>query len=197
MGKYLAMVSVLAIPCVVYLIFPLIIKAQGTAYILADDLAILVFFLLGCVYIAVGMFISSLTESQIIAAVGTFGALMILHLWSGIISFLPASAMANVFGVALILSLLVLGGWKMTQNWLICTILEAAVLAGNGIVYAVKSEVYESLLANLCEKMDLVAIFNSISSNQLLDVSGLILYLTLIGFFIFLTMEMIQKRRWS
>ena len=30
MGKYLAMVTVLAIPCTIYLLFPLMIKAQGT-----------------------------------------------------------------------------------------------------------------------------------------------------------------------
>ena len=63
LGKYLAMVTITAVPCVIYLIFPLIIKAQGTAYIKVDYLAILVFFLLGCVYISIGMFVSSLTES--------------------------------------------------------------------------------------------------------------------------------------
>lgn len=197
MGKYLAMITILAIPCVVYLIFPLIIKEQGTAYILVDYLSILVFFLLGCVYIAIGMFVSSLTESQIIAAVGTFGILMVLYLWSGIVDFLPSSAVANVFGIVLILSLLVLGVWKMTQNWMICTALEAAVIIGNAVVYLVKSELYESLLANICGKLTLTDTFNSISSNNLLDISGIVLYLTLIGFFIFLTMEMIQKRRWS
>lgn len=42
LGKYLAMVTITAVPCVIYLIFPLIIKAQGTAYIKVDYLAILV-----------------------------------------------------------------------------------------------------------------------------------------------------------
>ena len=50
MGKYLAMITILGIPCAVYLLFPLMIKMQGTAYILSDYLSILVYFLLGCVY---------------------------------------------------------------------------------------------------------------------------------------------------
>ena len=83
LGKYLAMVTITAVPCVIYLIFPLIIKAQGTAYIKVDYLAILVFFLLGCVYISIGMFVSSLTESMIIAAIGAFGILLLTYLWSG------------------------------------------------------------------------------------------------------------------
>ena len=197
MGKYLAMITILGIPCAVYLLFPLMIKMQGTAYILSDYLSILVYFLLGCVYIAIGMFVSSLTESQIIAAIGTFGILMVIQLWSGIIGFLPSSAMANVFGIAFLLSLLVWAVWRMTQNWVICLILEIVNLGVNGIVYAVKPEVYENLLSTICGELNLIDTFNSIASNNLLDVSGIILYLSLIVFFVFLTMEMIQKRRWS
>lgn len=197
MGKYLAMVTVLAVPCAIYLIFPWIIKSQGTAYILVDYLSIFVFFLLGCVYIAIGLFISSLTESQILAAIGTFGVLLILYLWSGILEFLPNSAAANAAGIVLILSLVVLFVWKMTQNWILGTALEIAALAVVIIAYAVKSSLFEGFLAEILGKMDLIAVFTSISSNHLLDVSGIILYLSYTGLFLFLTMEMIQKRRWS
>ena len=52
MGKYLAMVTVIAVPNVIFCIFPLIIKSQGTAYLTVDYISIGVFFLLGCVYAA-------------------------------------------------------------------------------------------------------------------------------------------------
>ena len=86
LGKYLAMVTVFAIPCVIYCIFPLIIKLQGTAHFLVDYSSILAFFLLGCVFIAIGMFLSSLTESPVIAAITTCAALfqMIAGIVTGI-----------------------------------------------------------------------------------------------------------------
>ena len=59
MGKYLAMVTVFAVPCLIFCIFPIIIKSFGTAYLKVDYLSILMFFLLGCVYLAIGMFLSS------------------------------------------------------------------------------------------------------------------------------------------
>lgn len=197
MGKYLAMITIIAIPCIVYLLFPLMIKAQGNAYILVDYLSIFTFFLLGCVFIAIGMFISSLTESQVIAAVGTFGMLMVLYLWSGIVDFLPSSAMINVFGVALLLSLGVMGVWKMTQNWLLSTILEVAALGGTVIVYALKQELFDNFLGTICGKLELLHVLTDITGSNVFDVSGIILYLTIIGVFVFLTIEMIQKRRWS
>ena len=145
LGKYLAMVSVFAIPCLVFCSYPLIIKSFGTAYLKVDYAAILMFFLLGCVYIAIGMFLSSLTESQIIAAITTFGVLMVVYLWSGLVSFLP-----NI-----------------------------------------------EFLVNILEKLDIVTVFENVVSQQMFSVSGLIYYLSLIGVFVFLTMQSIQKRRWS
>ena len=69
LGKYLAMITIFAVPCLIFCLFPLIIKLQGTAYLLVDYSSILAFFLLGCLFIAVGMFLSSLTESPVIAAI--------------------------------------------------------------------------------------------------------------------------------
>ena len=197
MGKYLAMVTILGIPCLIYLIFPWIIKAQGTAYSLVDYLSILVFFLLGCVYIAIGMFVSSLTESPVIAAIGTFGILMVLYLWEGILEFLPSSAGANLAGVIVLLSLAALGIWQMTKNRVLGAVVEAVVIVGNVILYLVKSSLYEGLLAGVLGRLELSEIFTNIFSNNLLDISGMVLYGSLIGVFVFLTMQMIQKRRWS
>lgn len=197
LGKYLAMVTIMAIPCLIYLIFPLIIKAQGTAYILVDYLAILVFFLLGCVYIAIGMFISSLTESVIIAAIGTFGILLLTYLWSGILNFIPSAAWANAVAVAVLLSLVVLAVWNMTRNIVISGALELIVVAGTIITYVAKKSLFESLLSTFLGKLELTEVFSNIADNHLLDVSGIILYLSLIVLFFFLTMQMIQKRHWS
>ena len=87
LGKYFAMATVVAVPNLIFCLFPLIIKMNGTAYLKVDYISIGVFFLLGCVYLAIGMFLSTLTESQIIAFVSTFGVLLLLYLWNGIVSF--------------------------------------------------------------------------------------------------------------
>ena len=71
------------------------------------------------------------------------------------------------------------------------------VLAGTLITYFVKKTVFESLLSTVLGKLELTEVFSNIADNHLLDVSGIILYLSLVVLFFFLTMQMIQKRRWS
>lgn len=197
LGKYFAMVTVLAVPNVIFCLFPLLIKLQGTAYLLVDYSSIAVFFPLGCVYLAIGMFMSSLTESQIIAFISTFGILLLLYLWDGILSFLPGSALSGMIGILLILTLIVVYIYHMTKNWMLAAGIEAVGIAAALIVYFVKSSLYENLLTKLLGRLALADVFMNISSSNIVDVSGLLLYVSILIIFVFLTIQTIQKRRWS
>lgn len=197
LGKYMAMVTVVAIPNVIFCLFPLMIKMNGTAYLKVDYLSILVFFLLGCVYVSVGMFLSALTESQIIAYISTFGILLVLYLWNGIASFLPSAALSCMFGLIVIISLVILYIYQMTSNWLLSVALEVVNIIANVVVYLVKSSLFENLLTRLLGKLALADVFTGITENNILDVSGIVLYLSIIAVFVYLTVQAIQKRRWS
>ena len=196
-GKYLAMVTVIAIPNVIFCVFPLIIKSQGTAYFLADYLSIGVFFLLGCVYAAIGMFLSALTESQIIAYISTFGILLVLYLWDGILSMMPGSAVSGLVGVLILLTAVVFYIWRMTENPVIAGVIEGAGIIAALVLYFVKSELFENLLSRLLGRLALANVFTDITTNSIFDVTGIALYLSIIAVFVFLTVQAIQKRRWS
>lgn len=197
LGKYLAMVTVYAIPCAIYCLYPLIIKMQGTAYLKSDYTAIGVFFLIGCVYIAVGMFMSSLTESQIIAAVSTFAALLVLYLWSGLVGFLPNQAAYNLIGVLVIVGAICMLIYHMTGNWMIAGVLGVAGAAVSIGLYIGKSSRFEGLLADVLGKWDVNTVFSNILDSKILDIGGLILCCFIIFLFVFLTIQTIQRRRWS
>ena len=64
-GKYLAMVAVFTIDIAIFAISPLILRAFGTVPMGESYISIFAFWLYGCASIAVGMFISALTESQL------------------------------------------------------------------------------------------------------------------------------------
>lgn len=197
MGKYLAMATVIAIPNVIFCLYPLIIKSQGTAYLTVDYISILVFFLLGCVYAAIGMFMSSLTESQIIAFISTFGILLVLYLWDGILSMLPSSAISGLVGVLILLTVIAFYIWHMTANYVIAAAVEIIGIVAGVVVYIVDSSLYENLLSNLLGRLALANVFTDIATNNIVDVTGIIFYLSIIAVFVFLTVQSIQKRRWS
>ena len=85
-GKYLALVTVFAVPMAVMCTYPLIMSKFGTVEFASAYTAVLGFFLLGCANIAIGVFMSALTESQVIAAVLTFVFLFAFYMMNGISS---------------------------------------------------------------------------------------------------------------
>ena len=197
LGKYLAMVTVYAVPCLIFCLFPLIIKGVGVGYPKVDYMSIFLFFMMGCVYIAIGMFLSSLTESQVIAAVTTFGALLLVFLWGGLIEFLPTTKESGIIGMLLIISVAAFIVYRMTKNYFLAGILELAGIVGIMILGFAKGEVFENLLVDMMNKFYIAEVFENVAVNRLFDLSGLIMYLTVIGVFVFLTVQSIQKRRWS
>lgn len=84
LGKFLALATVFAIPVMIISLYPLVLAGFGTIAFGETYLAILGFFLYGLASIAIGIFVSSLTESQVIAAVLTFGILFLCYVMSGL-----------------------------------------------------------------------------------------------------------------
>lgn len=197
LGKYFAMVTVFLIPVLISCLCPMIIKANGEAYLLSDYASILAFFLLGCIFIAIGMFISALTESQVIAAVGTFGILFVLCLWRDLISFLPSSAMGTVIGLLVFVTVFALIVWGVTRNWFIAVMLEAAGIVSCLLVYIFDSSVFQNGLSAILSKIDIRNAFDNFAYNNIFDVTGLIFYLSMSFIFVFLTVQVLLKRRWS
>ena len=197
LGKYLAMISVVAIPNLIFCLFPLLIKMNGTAYLKTDYISIGVFFLLGCGYVAIGMFMSALTESQMIAFITTFGLLLILYLWNGIIGFLPSSAIGSLIGLIVVFTIIIAYVYHMTENWMLSAVLEVLGIVASVATYIVKSSLFENLLTKILGKLALADVFTDITNNHIVDITGIVLYLSVIAIFIVLTIQAIQKRRWS
>ena len=197
MGKYLAMMTVLLIPVLVSCLCPLIIKLNGSAFLLADYGTLLAFFLLGGVQIALGLLISALTESQLIAAVGTFSILLVLYLWDGLVSFLPTSASGSLAGLLVLLVVVCFLLDALSSNWKV-----TAGVGGVGIVallgtYFYDSSKSDSLMPDLLGSFSLTDAFTAFAMDHVFDLRGLLLYLSLIALLLFLTCQVLQKRRWN
>ena len=79
-GKYLALLTVYLIPLCIICIYPLIFSQFGDAYLLTSYGSVFAFFVLGAALIAVGVFISSLTEMPILAILISELAMLLLLL---------------------------------------------------------------------------------------------------------------------
>lgn len=95
LAKYLAMVAVFSVAVAIIAVTPLVLSVFGTVPMGENYVAILGFWLMGCLFLAIGLFMSSITESQVIAAVLSFVVLFLCYMMDGIISLITESE--NIF----------------------------------------------------------------------------------------------------
>ena len=154
------------------------------------------FFFLGCANIAVGLFLSSVTESQVIAAVLTFGVLFCSYVMNGIESFFSQTAVSSMLAFVVIGIIIAFIVYQMTRDTILTGVVGVILVGVTVVLYFVKSSLFEGAIQKV---LDLLAIANHFDNfvGGILDVTGIVYMLSVICIFVFLTIQSIQKRRWS
>ena len=195
-GKYLALLTVYLIPLLVVSVYPLIFAQFGEVYLPTAYGSIVAFFLLGAALIAVGMFLSSLTDNQGFAA-GIGIAVILLNYYSVSLSEYVSS---SAFGaVAALLVIILLFSWvirHLTGNDTLASILCLVLIVALMILYVTNSGALEGLLPNVMEKLSLFERFY-VFVNGMFDLTGVVYYLTVAAFFLFLSVQSLEKRRYN
>lgn len=143
LGKYFAACTVFLISLAITGVYMVIIATFGILAVPATLTNYLGLFLLGCGIIAVGVMISAMTESQIIAVVATVGVALLLQFMQYIMSVIPIPLLPTIIG------------------WL---------------------SIYERVYVFM---------------NGMLSLSAVVYMISFCAVFLFLTVRVIEKRRWS
>lgn len=195
-GKFLGMAAIFAIPFIISCVYPFILSSKESHSFIIDYSAILAFVLLGFAYISIGMFISTLTESQIIAAVITFIVFFAFFLMPNLVGFIPEASYANAVGFSIIAFVFAIILKSVTKNvYAACMTFLILVTVVWGI-YLMNRDIYVGLLAKV---LTIISFSDGIVyfSAGIFDLSQIVMSLSVMVLFCFLTVQSIQKRRWN
>lgn len=195
-GKYFALLTVYAIPLCIAALCPLVGGQFGPMAYARSYMALGAFFLLGAAAVSIGLFMSSLTESQIISAVMTFGALLVLYLMPSIATLLPAGALMNALFFMLLCAAVTAALYGLMKNLVLpiaCFAVSQIVL---WVLYAVDNTHFEGSFATFLNSLALFDRFNDFV-NGIFNVTSLVYFISVALLFVFLTCQSFEKRRWS
>ena len=195
-GKYLALISVYMIPIIVICFYPLIMSKYGEVSFPMAYTAILGFAFLGFAQIAVGVFLSSITENPVIAAVLTFVVLFVCYMITGLETLIPDTSIASLGIYMILVAALVFMIYTMIQNVMISAVIGIIGEGALVVTYVVKSTIFESSIQKFLDIFDIAGHFDNFT-NGILDIQGIVYFLSVIIIFIFLSFQSITKRRWN
>lgn len=195
-GKFLAVFTVFGTVIAITCTYPLIIRIFGKVPFGSAYAGILGFTLLCGAYLAMGIFISSLTDSQVIAAVIGFFTFLFTALMEGLASMLPSgnkSAYILFLVTALIICLIL---YLLMHNIIVSVV--TGLISGGALtaVYFIKPTLFDGLVVKVFGWLSVTSRFNTFRYG-IFDLSSIIYYLSIIFLFLFLTTQVIKKKRWS
>lgn len=196
LGKYFALVSIFLLALLVICTYPLILARYGNVNMKVAYSNLAAFFFLGCAYLAIGLFISALTENQIVAAIVTFIVILFTLLADVLKDLIPSDNTISVLVIGILILVVGIILFLMMKNWIVSLVW--AVVAGGVTVffYFTHPTYFDGLLTKILGWSSLVSRFENFQYG-LFDFAAYVFYLSISFLFVFLTIQAIKKRRWS
>jgi len=195
-GKYLALISVLAVPTVIMAFYPPILAFFGDVDLLGAYCALIGYYLCGCALCAVGMFLSSLADNQAVAAGMCFVAMLLLFFLSSLANLVSASASATLLAAAVLLALLGLLTYTLTRSKkaaiAIAGFLEALLL----VSYLLFKDRFTGVFPAVMKKLSVFDRYY-VFLDGIFDLTSLVYILSFIAIFLLLSTLSMEKRRWN
>lgn len=196
LGKFLSLLLVYLIPLCVVGFYPLIFSQYGEVYMLTSYGSLFAFFLLGGALMAVGMFISSLTDNQGFAAGIGIAAILLNYFSVSLAEYVSATAIGSAIALFVLAALL---GWViriLTRNDTLGYSVGLVLMGITVAMYLIDDTKFEGLLPDIMKKLSL---FDRLDTfvNGVFDLTAVVYFLSVGAFFLFLTVQSLEKRRYN
>lgn len=196
LGKYLALLLVYLIPLLFVCIYPYMFSKYGDVYLLTSYGSILAFFIMGAALMAIGMFLSSLTDNQGFAA-GIGVAVILFNYYSvSLAEYVSSTAMGSMIVLCIFAMILGLVIYQLTHHENLSYGISLALVLIICVCYYMDNTKFEGLIPAIMTKLSLFERFTTFVYG-VFDLSAITYYVTVIVFFLFLTVQSLEKRRYN
>lgn len=196
LGKYLALLAVFALPMVIICYYPLVFSRYGEVFLPTAYGSLFAFFLMGAALIAVGIFISSLTENQGFAAGIGVAAILLNYFSVSLSEYVSSTATSSIVAITFLIAAIVLILRYLTKNDLVSFGTGIFLMAALLITYLTGTQRLEGLLPKIMTRLSLFKQFERFVDG-VFDLNALVFYLSVIVFFLFLSVQSMEKRRYN
>lgn len=108
----------------------------------------------------------------------------------------PGNCRCFLFALVVIVLLIGLLIYHTTQNILLPLVIGVIGEGVLAVLYFVKQSMFEGIIQKILNLFNMSSHFSNFT-NSILDLTGVVYYLSFIGIMLFLTVQSIQKRRWN
>ena len=195
-GKFLAVLATAVLPLVIVVAYPIILSKYGNVYLPTSWGALFGYIMLTAALLSMGIFISSITESQAMAAGICFAAMVLNYYMVTLAEYATSSAYGSL--VALLILEVILGFLirHMTGNEILAQGIGGVAMVATAGAYIYNSGWFEGLFPKILENLSVYERFYEFVDG-VFDYTHVVYFISVIIFFLFLTVQSLEKRRYN
>jgi ABC-2 type transport system permease protein len=197
LGKYLAAVAVFLLTLAATLAYPLIMSFYALGGLAWAEIVggYIGFFLLGAGFISIGLFFSSLTDNQLVAALASWAANLLIWILDAVTRNVPSSTGAGLVFMVVAGAGLVLLVYFATRSLVAAAATGVAAAAAIVLLYLFARGIFEGLIGKVLAWFSLLNRYSEFSLG-ILGLGPVVYYLSFSAVFVFLAVRMVDRRRW-
>jgi ABC-2 type transport system permease protein len=195
-GKFLAAFILFTMTIAVTLLYAVVVAIYGDLEWAETAGSYIGFLFMGAGYIAIGLFISAGTENQLTAALATFFTLFLIQMIEPAVRIIPPDIGTGLISAGLLAALAVILVFFNTRNWFITAGTLLLCVLSIGGFWLFRQNVFAGFLTKFLGWFSLNRRYEPFTMG-LLKIDALVYYASFCTFFLFLTVRMIEKRRWN
>jgi len=195
LGKFLAAFSLFSLATGITIIMPIMLSRFGEVPVSHITGTYVGFVLIGAACIAVGVFISVLTDNQIIAAVITIGAIFVMFIISAVAAIMPTTTFASLVFVLLVIAAIIAIWYNATRKIIVTVIIAVIALALAAGLYMANNLIYDGIIVRVLLWFSIFGRFSNFSRG-ILNINDIVYYISFSALFLYMTVNVIEKRRW-
>lgn len=195
-GKFLAAVILFLIGMAITLVFPFTLSRFGEIDWGMTIVGLFGYFMMGTCLISVGIFISVLTDNQIVAAAATFACVFLLLMMDNISSSAPITVAASIIFVAIIIVIISIVIYNSTKNLSVAGIFALLCFVVTGGLYIFKPNLFDGVIVSALGWFSVLNRFENFYMG-IISISDVVYYITFSLAFLYFSVNAIEKRRWS
>lgn len=193
MGKYLALLVVYLIPLLIISIYPLIFAQYGDVYLPTSYGSLVAIFIMGAALVALGVFISSLTDNQGLAAGIGIAAILFNYYSVSLSEYVSSTSVGSIIALALLALIIGAIVRYLTRNETLGYGVTLVLIAAITVTSFIDPTVFEGLLPKIMRQLSLFNRFNTFVSG-VFDLTAIFYYISVIVFFLFLSVQSMEKK---
>jgi ABC-2 type transport system permease protein len=195
LGKYFAALFLFFIALLITIVFPIALSFFGnipSAQIIGTYIGHLI---LAACFISVGLFISSLSENQIVVAISSFATIFLFFILDSITTTLPTNKIASSIFILALIFALSLYVFRQTKDRVMSVVCFIVFILGLILSFIFNLNILDSTMYKVLGWFSLLSRFNNFG-NGVLSVSDIIYYFSFIILFLYLTINKLECRRY-